>query len=108
MGSPKFLTVLSQHATLSDPGGIYAGSPNRPFHIGFRDVNHVAFRMFTRLTGLNRLRACGHPCGLLGAQPTLRLSSYLPTRKAYYRLSATSLPYRDFHSIRTAKLRLAR
>jgi len=73
MGSPKFLTVLSRHATLYDPGGIYADSPYRPFHFGFHYVNNVAFHFCTRLTGLNRFGICGYPCGLLSTRPTLRL-----------------------------------
>ena len=70
---PSSWTVLSWHAILCDPGGIYAGSPlYRPFHTGFRDVNHVAFRIFMPLTRLNRLGNCGIPYGLPGSLSTLR------------------------------------
>jgi hypothetical protein len=55
---PSSCTVLFQQATLSDPGGIYEGSPNRPFHFGFHYVNNVAFHFYL-LTGLYRLRKCG-------------------------------------------------
>ena len=46
--------------------------PLRLFHDGFRYVNSVAFRMFTRLTGLNRLGERGLPYGLPGSLSTLR------------------------------------
>ena len=41
-GSPKFLTLLSLHATLSDPGSSSGISPLRFLRAGFRHVKTVA------------------------------------------------------------------
>lgn len=72
MGSRKFSSFLSTHATLQDidsPSGI---SPLRFLCIGFRHVN-VAADCFYTLNDAYRFRDLRIPCGLCSSLCTLRL-----------------------------------
>ena len=62
-GSPKFLTLLSLHAMLSDPGSPSEISPYRLHCAGFRFVNTVA-DCLAALTGLNCFGEVRLPYGL--------------------------------------------
>lgn len=59
-GSPKFLTLLSLHATLSDPGSPSGISPLRFLRAGFRHVKTVA-NCIVAIYGAESPRGCTSP-----------------------------------------------
>ena len=59
-GSPKFLTLLSLHATLSDPGSPSEISPLRFLRAGFRHVKTVA-NCIVSIYGAESPRGCTSP-----------------------------------------------
>jgi len=59
-GSPKFLTLLSLHATLSDPGSPSGISPLRFLRAGFRHVKTVA-NCIVSIFGAESPRGCTSP-----------------------------------------------
>ena len=70
-GSPKFLTLLSTHATLFvDPGRPSENSPMRSLCVGFCSVDAIAICIRTVCTitpnngAASSFRKCGLPCGL--------------------------------------------
>jgi len=72
MGSRKFLSFLSTHATLQDTDSPSRISPLRFLCIGFRHVDNVA-DCFLTLNDAYRFRDVRIPCGLCGSLCTLRL-----------------------------------
>ena len=79
IGSPKFLTFLSTHATLFvDPGRPSESSPIRFLCVDFWSVNTIVICIWTAcavdaITGLYQdFRKCGLPCGLRRSLCTLQ------------------------------------
>ena len=96
MGSRKFSSFLSTHATLQDIGNPSGISPLRFLCLGFRYVNNVADCFYT-LNDAYRFRDLRIPCGLCGSLCTLRLPC---SRLQQSVTTACNAPPDTQHSIR--------